>query len=169
MFLDGAFRRQRPGCLLENWNVPALRAERGRWRQRALLYFIFEDIPQASNYVAVAADDPAKPEVYYPAHSRYVQAGFASVDGLMQQLSRALPIESFEIFRLQDLGGSSHIQGTTRMGHDPADSVVDRDLRHHAIRNLVVLGSGTFPTRPAANPTLTLSALAMRAAERLFR
>jgi len=46
--------------------------------------------------------------------------------------------------------------------------VVDRDLRHHAIRNLVVLGSGTFPTCPAANPTLTLSALAMRAAERLF-
>ena len=75
---------------------------------------------------------------------------------------------SFEIEPLEHLGGAAHIQGTTRMGQDPADSVVDRDLRHHAIRNLVVLGSGTFPTCPAANPTLTLSALAMRAAERLF-
>ena len=168
MFLDGAFRKERPGCLVESWNVPLLRAARGRWRQRARILFAFEDIPEADNYVGIAAEDPAKPEVHYPRHSPYMQAGLASVSGLVQELARALPIESFEIEPLEYLGGAAHIQGTTRMGQDPADSVVDRDLRHHAIRNLVVLGSGTFPTCPAANPTLTLSALAMRAAERLF-
>ncbi len=55
------------------------------------------------------------------------------------------------------------------MGTDPEDSVVDADLRHHGTRNLVVLGAGVFPTCPAGNPTLTLSALAVRSAERLFQ
>ena len=36
MFHDGAHRSHRAGCYLESWNVPWLRAERGRWRQRAL-------------------------------------------------------------------------------------------------------------------------------------
>jgi choline dehydrogenase-like flavoprotein len=173
MFLDGAFRKDRAGCLVESWNMPWLRAERGRWRQRAVLKFVFEDIPSFDNYVGVAKEDPAKPEVYYPKYSTYLQAGLGSINSLIEELVHALPIESYYILPVDDLGrpdlgGSAHIQGTTRMGVDPADSVVDRDLRHHSIRNLVVLGSGTFPTCPAANPTLTLSALAMRAAERLF-
>jgi choline dehydrogenase-like flavoprotein len=54
------------------------------------------------------------------------------------------------------------------MGTDPNNSVVDRQLLHHRIRNLAVLGGGAFPTCPAANPTLTLSALSLWAAERLF-
>jgi choline dehydrogenase-like flavoprotein len=54
------------------------------------------------------------------------------------------------------------------MGNDPSDSVVDRTLRHHKVRNLLVLGSGAFPTCPAANPTLTLSSLSTWAAARLL-
>jgi len=53
------------------------------------------------------------------------------------------------------------------MGRDPKTSVVDADLRHHRVRNLLVLGSSTFPTCPPANPTLTLAALSLRAARRL--
>ena len=168
MFLDGAFRKERPGCLVESWNVPWLRAERGRWRQRAYIQFVFEDIPSFDNYVGVASEDRAKPEIYYPKHSTYMQAGLGSVNRLVEELIRGLPVESYTIPPLEGLGGAAHIQGTTRMGADPAQSVVDRDLRHHSIRNLIVLGSGTFPTCMAANPTLTLSALAMRAADRLF-
>jgi len=60
------------------------------------------------------------------------------------------------------------VQCTTPMGLDPATSVVDADLRHHRVRNLLVLGASVFPTCPPANPTLTLSALSTRAARRLF-
>lgn len=168
MFLDGPFRSERPACLIESWNTPTLRAERGRWRQRAVLKLVFEDIPDAANSVDVAPQDPSRPVIRYPEHSAYMQAGFASISGLVEELVDGLPVESYSLEPLIGLGGVSHIQGTTRMGLDPADSVVDRDLRHHAVRNLVVLGSGVFPTCPPANPTLTLSALSMRAAERLF-
>ncbi|MBA3588013.1 GMC family oxidoreductase [Methylibium sp.] len=168
MFLDGAFRRDRPACLVENWNVPWLRAEHGRWRQRALLKFVFEDLPSADNHVALAPEDGSKPAIHYPRASSYMQAGFDSLEGRVTELLSGLPVESFHILPKQGIGGSAHIQGTTRMGTDPQTSVVDADLRHHALRNLLVLGGGSFPTCPAANPTLTLSALSMRAAERLF-
>ncbi len=168
MFLDGAFRKTRPGCLVENWNVPWLRAEPGRWRQRGLLKFVFEDVPEYDNHVAVSREDPSKPELYYPRHSAYMKAGLSSVKQRMEELAAKLPIEGYDVRPIEGLGGSAHIQGTTRMGTDPAESVVNRTLRHHTARNLLVLGSGTFPTCPAANPTLTLSALSMWAAERLF-
>jgi choline dehydrogenase-like flavoprotein len=58
----------------------------------------------------------------------------------------------------------SHIQGTTVMGDRPDDSVIDRTLKHHDIRNLFVLGSGCFPTGAPANPTLTICALSLWAA-----
>jgi choline dehydrogenase-like flavoprotein len=168
MFLDGKFRSRVPGCLVESWNVPWLRADKGRWRQRALLKFVFEDVPDFKNYVSVATEDSTKPAVHYSGHSSYMKSGLSAVPRLVEELTSGLPVESFAILPGEGLGGSAHIQGTTRMGQNPDTSLVDRDLRHHLIRNLVVLGSGTFPTCPAANPTLTLSALAMRSAERLF-
>ena len=62
-------------------------------------------------------------------------------------------------------GGAGHIMGTYRMGDDPKTSVVDSFQRTHDHNNLYLAGSGTFPTGGTANPTLTLSALAMRTAD----
>jgi choline dehydrogenase-like flavoprotein len=58
--------------------------------------------------------------------------------------------------------GAGHIMGTYVMGSDPRTSVVDPDLVSHDHRNLVLEGSGVFPTSGTANPTLTLAALALR-------
>ncbi len=62
-------------------------------------------------------------------------------------------------------GGSGHIMGTTVMGNDPKTSVVDRDCRTHDHPNLFILGGSVFPTSSTANPTSTIAALALRAAE----
>ena len=62
--------------------------------------------------------------------------------------------------------GAGHIIGTARMGNDPKTSVVDRDLRSHDHPNLFILGSAVFPTSATANPTLTIAALSLRAADR---
>jgi len=64
--------------------------------------------------------------------------------------------------------GGHHI-GTTRMGDDPASSVVDRDCKVHGLDNLYVGGSSVFPTSSQANPTLTVVALALRLADHLIR
>lgn len=62
-------------------------------------------------------------------------------------------------------GGSSHYCGTCRMGHDPARSVVDSWGRSHDVPNLYIADSSVFVTSGAANPSLTIYALAMRTAE----
>jgi choline dehydrogenase-like flavoprotein len=68
-------------------------------------------------------------------------------------------------------GGSSlHYQGTVRMGaRDDGDSVCDPYLRVWEVDHLYVGGNGVIPTATAANPTLTMVALAWRAANQLVQ
>ena len=51
------------------------------------------------------------------------------------------------------------------MGVSASDSVVDSFGRCHEHPNLYLVGSSVFPTSGTANPTLTLSALALRTAQ----
>jgi len=62
---------------------------------------------------------------------------------------------------------AAHQMGTHRMGRDPKTSVVDPDLRAHDVPNLYLVGSGCFVTASSSPPTLTIAALAIRAAEHL--
>jgi choline dehydrogenase-like flavoprotein len=66
-------------------------------------------------------------------------------------------------------GFGAHPMGTCRMGNDPAKSVVDRDLRAHEVSNLYVVGSSVFVTGSSLQPSLTIAALAIRAAEHIAR
>ncbi|MEP6934687.1 MAG: GMC family oxidoreductase [Nitrospirota bacterium] len=61
--------------------------------------------------------------------------------------------------------GAGHIMGTCRMGNDPKSAVVDAQSRTHDHRNLFIVGSSVFPTVGSPNPTLTIAALALRAAQ----
>jgi gluconate 2-dehydrogenase alpha chain len=64
---------------------------------------------------------------------------------------------------------SSHELGGARMGEDPAASVVDRDLRVHDTPGLYVFSTAVFPSCQGVNPTLTMWALCLRAAEGLVQ
>jgi choline dehydrogenase-like flavoprotein len=61
----------------------------------------------------------------------------------------------------------THQIGTTRMGSDPAQSVVDSNLKVHGVENLYVASSSTFPTSGHANSTFLAVALAVRLAHHL--
>lgn len=63
----------------------------------------------------------------------------------------------------------AHPSGSTRMGTDPKESVVDADLSCHAIPNVSVASASTFPTAGSANPTLTIMKLTLRLADTLLR
>ncbi|WP_232702168.1 GMC family oxidoreductase [Halobacterium wangiae] len=62
-------------------------------------------------------------------------------------------------------GPAFHHMGTTRMGDDPEESVVNARLRTHDLANLTIASSSVFPTGGAMNPTLTIAALALKAAD----
>lgn len=64
-------------------------------------------------------------------------------------------------------GYSIHELGTCRMGDDPKKSVLNKWNQSHDIRNLFVVDGGAFVTGGYQNPTMTISALSMRAAEHI--
>jgi choline dehydrogenase-like flavoprotein len=55
-----------------------------------------------------------------------------------------------------------HATSTCRMSRRASDGVVDRDLRVHDTANVFVCSNAVFPNSGAVNPTLTLTALALR-------
>lgn len=62
-----------------------------------------------------------------------------------------------------------HLLGTCRMGNDPATSVVDKYHRTHDVKNLFLCDGSSFVTSGRGQPTMTIQALAFRAAEHIAR
>jgi choline dehydrogenase-like flavoprotein len=62
-----------------------------------------------------------------------------------------------------------HLMGTARMGNDPETSVVDGFCRAHDADNLFIIDGSVFVTGAALNPTSTIQAIALRAADHLIR
>ena len=62
---------------------------------------------------------------------------------------------------------STHVQGSCRMGDDPAQSVVDRNGESHDVKRLFVGDGSLVPRTLSVNPSLTIMALATRLADHL--
>ena len=165
MLYDGAHRREHAACLIESSNRPVLlRPEPGRLRQLLDLKFILEDLPQERNGISLAED--GTPVITFHDYSAYARRGIAAVASQLDRLLAPLPVERI-VFTPEPEPTESHLLGGVVMGTDPATSLVDRHLVHHQVRNLVVLGGSAFPTSSPANPTLTISALALWSAQHL--
>lgn len=163
--LDGEHRHEAAAAttyFVNEWRY-GLRPEYGRWRQSIPIEFMVEDIPSIENGVFDEGGD--LPVVRHGAHSEYCERGVARCFEKLPELLSPLPVES--ITRREDVPTGSHVQGTCRMGADPAQSIVDRDLVHHETRNLLILGTAVFPTCGSVNPSLTAAALSLRAAARI--
>lgn len=68
---------------------------------------------------------------------------------------------------IEDPGFTVHLLGTCRMGNDPATSVVDKYHRAHDVPNLFIVDGSSFVTSGRGQPTLTIQALAFRAADHI--
>src|SRR5262249_1278191 len=134
-----------------------------------------EQLPLPENRVTLATDKPdgfgiPRPQIKYSLYDsqNYVSKSFATILKLHKLVFDKLGIPEKDQFLQPDptiYGGSGHIMGTTIMGNDPKKSVVDRHCRAHDHPNLFILGSSVFPTSSTANPTSTVAALSLRAAQ----
>ena len=141
-----------------------LRAQTSRHIRVAALT---EQLPLASNRVTLDSTQLEKtglprPAIFYQL-DRYTERAFANAKTRHEDMFARVGVEAF--WHKEDAQAAGHIMGTARMGDDMATSVVDRDLRAHAHRTLFLVGAAAFPTGGTANPTLTIAALALRAAD----
>ncbi|SDR84995.1 Choline dehydrogenase [Halopseudomonas xinjiangensis] len=166
-FYDGDFRRERSACLVyfENRWPHGLRLEPGRWNETLPLMLVTEDLPNPDSRITV---DPESGQaiINYAGESEYAERGIQWAFDHLGELLAPLPVESIEARRKRLT--ESHVQGTLRMGENGDGSVVDANMIHHTMRNLVVVGTSTYPSCSPANPSLTAAALSLRAANLLF-
>jgi choline dehydrogenase-like flavoprotein len=94
------------------------------------------------------------------ANSRFLQdRGVEILEAAGAQLVQRAPVTP--------QNSSMHLLGTCRMGNDPATSVVDRYHRTHDIRNLFLCDGSSLVTSGRGQPTMTIQALAFRAADHI--
>jgi choline dehydrogenase-like flavoprotein len=131
-----------------------------------------EDLPNPANRVTlddslVDADGVPAPKMTYRVDENaraMIRFGIARAT---EAFEAAGAVETLPQSLLE--GAGFHLLGTARMGDDPATSVVDRWCRVHTARNVLVVDGSVFVTAAALNPTPTIQALALRAADALVR
>jgi choline dehydrogenase-like flavoprotein len=191
-FRDGDFRSERAGFRLslnnDGWSrkgapyaeiidLVTVQRKIGAALQAALFERVTRQV-RLSCSVEVAPDRNNRVELSNTADALKIphpKLTFAPPDYSYRGLAQAIKTQA-DMFRLigateVDLGtdpkaydGAGHIMGTCRMGSDPTESVVDAQLRSHDHPNLFIVGASVFPTVGSPNPTLTVAALALRAA-----
>jgi choline dehydrogenase-like flavoprotein len=127
-----------------------------------------EQLPDRDNVVVL--DPHVRDQLGMPVpHLRYSVGPYerSALDEAREVARRILAAAGCDDIRTSGLGLAAHQIGTHRMGADPATSVVNADLRAHDVPNLYLVGAGAFVTASASPPTLTIAALAIRAAERI--
>jgi choline dehydrogenase-like flavoprotein len=138
---------------------------------RTISWGIFgEDLPDDANRVRI--DPTLTDSSGIPAPSITYRVGDNSRRLLDFHIARAT--ESLRAAGAYDVATESlmrysgwHLLGTARMGTDPSSSVVDPYGRSHDVPNLFVVDGSVFVTSGGVNPTSTIAALALRAAEHL--
>jgi choline dehydrogenase-like flavoprotein len=142
-----------------------------------------EDLPQVTNRVDL---DPTVRDVWgspagrvtYRPHRHEVAASRHFAPKLEAIMKRAGAEHAFSVTSPPLAGEpgadtdfmapvSRHVMGTARMGDDPTGSVCDRWQRLHDVENVLVADSSVFPTSTGYGPTMTIVALALRAARNL--
>jgi glycosyltransferase involved in cell wall biosynthesis len=140
---------------------------------RYALHFHAEQVPVEENRMELAKD--GKLHIHYGYTDADVDSVIRSHELLDAELRRQgcgelewlYPREELpERIRKISMDGL-HQVGTTRIGKDVQQGVVDENLKLHGVDNLFVCSSSVFPTSGQANPTFFLGACAIRLAAHL--
>jgi choline dehydrogenase-like flavoprotein len=129
-----------------------------------------EDLPDEANRVTLsgsvtdALGIPA-PEIHYTMADNARRMLDFHIERAKESMDAAGAYK-IEVDRLMRYSGW-HLLGTARMGDDPGSSVVDRWNRAHDVQNLYVVDGSCFVTSSGVNPTSTIVAIALRAADHM--
>ena len=142
---------------------------RERFGHTATWILLAEDLPDEANHVelsATLADSSGivAPKVVY----RLADNTHAMIDWNVERVRESFAEAGARRTEVTRYRANGHFMGTARMGTDPRTSVVDPWGMAHDVANLGIVDGSVFVTVGAANPTSTICALALRAADHLL-
>lgn len=131
-----------------------------------------DDLPEESNRLelnSTRTDSDGLPgvRVSYSIGENTRRSLDFGIDRATEAMHEAGAIESIVMPNIPDSG--FHLMGTCRMGSDPDNSVLNKWCESHDVSGLFVIDGSAFVTAAAVNPTNTIQALALRAADYLYR
>ena len=147
---------------------PEFAAIMDAYANTAGMWIVGEDMPQATNRVTLSETVKdqwglAAPNVHFDDHDNDVKMRTYAYDHAQKLYAAVGAVGSHRAPPYP----STHNLGTARMSERPEDGVVDKWGRSHEVANLFVSDGSVMTTGAAANPTLTIVALAIRQAEYL--
>lgn len=131
-------------------------------------------LPQATNNVTLDPDvkdkwgRPAVRVTYMDHDDDFATMRFF-VDRTLELMEAAGAREISSFYEENGSPWTQHLLGTCRMGNNADSSVVDRFHRSHDVPNLFICDGSSMVTSGRGQPTMTIMALAFRAAENLIR
>jgi choline dehydrogenase-like flavoprotein len=145
--------------------------ERVRKMQPGYLFFgsFAKVTSRGQNYVTV---DPSRPDAH-GIPTPVIRFRFSENDRALWEASNESMLQILShlkgrVFPSSDSaprGFASHEVGTVRMGKDPRTSVLNSHCQARDVKNLFVTDGSCFTTSSEKNPTLTIMALSLRAAD----
>ena len=155
------------------WGGAAKDADRDFFNHSMKLGVMVQDMPVESNRVDLDPDikdgwGMPVARITHTAHSNDFAQAKWQVNKNVEILEAAGASKVIPVHLEKISGNCCHEMGTTRMGTDPAKSVVDTWCQSHDVKNLYVFDGSWFPTATGVNPTLTIMANAIRCSERII-
>jgi len=156
----------------DDWGDDLLDRLRSSYGNHIGMGGLVEQLPREDSYVGLdpeRTDDHGNPvpDVHWTVGDRALRT-IERVNGVQERILAELGAEITWQVGPEGTGPAYHHMGTTRMGDDPDESVVGPDLQTHDLENCWITSSSVFPTGGAMNPTLTIAALALKAADHLL-
>jgi choline dehydrogenase-like flavoprotein len=155
----------------DDWGDDLLSSLREGYGNHIAVGGLVEQLPRRDSYVTLDSDrtddhgNPV-PDVHWSVGDRAMRT-IERANEIQRSILEELGAEVTWTVGPENTGPAYHHMGTTRMGTDPADSVVNSALRTHDLSNCWIASSSVFPTAGAMNPTLTIAALALKAADHI--
>ncbi|MGH3631893.1 MAG: GMC family oxidoreductase [Sciscionella sp.] len=152
------------------WGQAMKDADRNYFNFAMKIGLILHDLPVERNRVDL---DPTVKDAWgmpvaritHRPHPNDVSMGKWQVDKNADILQQAGASKIIPVYLEKMTGNTCHQHGTTRMGFDPATTVLNEWCQSHEVDNLFVVDGSSFPTAMGVNPTLTMMANAWRVSE----
>ena len=154
------------------WGASHHERFRDTFGQTASLTVTTEDLPRMENRVTLSdhlidSDGIPAPKMTYCLDENTKKMIAHGIERATEAFSEAGVVDTASQSLVADAG--FHLLGTACMGADRSTSVTDKNNRAHSVPNLLILDGSVFTTAGALNPTSTIQALALRAADLLIR
>ena len=150
------------------WGKEHHRSFKNIFPHKAGLTAYIDDLPEEGNRVELSNEKTdsngiAAAKVTYSLSENSKK----QLEHARQKITEGLEASGAKLINTPTSNGG-HLMGTARMGTDSKRSVVNANNQAHEVKNLFIVDGSSFTTAAGVNPTSTIMALALRAADKIW-